>query len=262
MAGFLYFVETDKPSLVAGDVAAFGLSHALSEGHVDCGVCTPNMPTADGKAVSVRGMVLLDPRRHVGPNGERTPAAFDGRYQTWAPMPDHDGKRRWIGFVTEAPPQPDDLVGPDPLEGYLFLDDVGREWVIPLVCSPDGPRRVNRLPSYLGLDATGQLTTVAPVLRYGVLWDAVDRLWPVLTETGEAPDAEAWGPACVLMAANYVLGPAEISLLRVFSTHERCRPWRAIALATGYFDFVRWRESQRSDPPASPAETPGSSTSS
>jgi len=163
-----------------------------------------------------------------GPDGGRGVVfgtSPDARIQTaetleWEQIP---GAEVWLGIDPEDPPGPEDLARAQQLEvGYWITLGDGNRWFVPTARSIDGSTPLPRAVAWNGPEEGWALGDVVGPHR--ILHEAACRAWDSLKGVAEegggvvtlADELEIAAPA---LAANYRVGPAEISRLGLFTTH-------------------------------------------
>lgn len=285
MSGFYYFlphltqrevVETNRfrPELLA----ARGLGDVLRDVKLWPADCT----ISEGKGPEgLPGLVIYPvPARGL----DDVPVQFDAR-QTWQPI--DDGADRWIGWLTDAPPTPEELARKAGLiDGYPIKDDHGRPWIIPVARAQQRP--YGRLPQDLTFARDGSSSgRVKPQHQWlwdlaGEVWDCFNyRRWKRARDAAETPSSErprdlpdvdpppgdahddAWlrKQSLALLGVNYRVGYAEVNAL--LSADAAVIDDRFVQLACAAlidFDFVRelQKKTTGDDPaPAGCASPPG-----
>jgi hypothetical protein len=144
-----------------------------------------------------------------------------------------DGSKCWIGALIGQPPTPHDLERLKTLGGHEAEDSGGWKWKVPVARAPQFGKPYGVLPQSYTFDAAGEPT---PNLNseWQWLWDLSGeiRQWYVQADglpEDATPEAKAahkepefkqlvkW--AARLLAVNYRVGPAELTLL-----HEMGKP--------------------------------------
>jgi hypothetical protein len=215
--GFVYFV----PGVHGGGVtretlAEHGIEYAI-EGQ-------PESTDVTGGPGGGNGAVVAD---------SRTPVEGRGYYadrQTWRQIP---GSEAWVGWETDSPPEPDDLVRHKVLPGHEVTLGDGNPWQIPiaraLVDNEKGSLEYTcTLPQTLDLDTEGKWTLGKVVSPHTLLWDDACRYWNsrigIDTEESDIDfkfDALV-GAAIRAMNTNYRINAVEaagIGLLTTQSLH-------------------------------------------
>lgn len=207
---FLYYLPNRKP-LNARDLRT-ALPHAFEARSFPTAVEVTRGP--DGKA----GMIAADSARH------EQNIAYLPELQTWRQAPGGI----WVGLFNDAPPGPDDLVRETPLDGYKTELADGRAWLCPRAYEFSEPENEaweqplpfeRRLPLVAAIDADGKWTVAGVLPKHRELWDlAAD--WGALRfnqpddrQLARFDGAGQLSGAVLALAANYLVGPAECSLL-------------------------------------------------
>ena len=94
---------------------------------------------------------------------------------------------------------------------------------------------------------------------YRRLWEITEPYWYAMINDEEVSDQACLEDAGEVLAVNYYLGWREAALVGMFSTE--LGPGALLAVACGYFTWLRWRESKKNSPsPSSSTETDSSSS--
>lgn len=200
MSQFLYYLPGyTKQELSPDVVTKAGLSYAFPAGTPH--VCNPMPGTGPDGGV---GAILTDSEHY----------RYNIDTQTWA-----DAGGFWVGFQTDAPPGPDDLIRKRPLDGQLLELADEREWLIPVARrwseEDDQARWSCNLPSKLRFGQSKQVFLGGVLPRYARLW--------AIAEADAMPESEllsgnGWVYAAAeILQANYKIGTAEIELLGLFT---------------------------------------------
>lgn len=277
MSGFYYFLpQLTQRELVETNrfrheiLAARGLGDVLRDVKLWPKHCT----ISEGKGPDgLSGLLLYAvPARGL----DDVPVQYDPR-QTWQPV--DDGADRWIGWLTAAPPCPDDLLrNSDAVDGLRIDDAHGRAWSIPVARAPSRP--YGRLPLDLRFERDGSsMGAVKPQHQWlwdvaGDVWDCFNyRRWKRAKEAGERPSSdrpldlpdidpppgdthdEAWlrKQALALLGVNYRVGYAEANALLAAGLavlDDRFVQLACAALIN--FDFVRELQKKTTDEPLPP----------
>lgn len=245
MAGFLYFVSSDLPSI---DAKAAGLGYAMQDS-----VETREAASGPGGR---RGVVMYDPKRHEGKR-----IGYYRDQQTWRKLPADAGlPERWIGYWSDAPPTPDSLKREKMIRGASMRLADGHQWQIPIVRRFDDAAQKweSELPTYLDYDDNGRIVTGSVREEYASLWDATapiaDREFAAAA--GESPEALAdcnqklYGAVVALLQANYVVALPELIVMR---TLDEGTP-SLVALASCRYDtLMKWLDdNQKKTSPLTP----------
>lgn len=150
--------------------------------------------------------------------------------QTWEPYPgklDDAGKPAlWYGYWTDDPPGPDYFARKGQFDGHLVKLGDGQQWLVPVARRIDGTTVLPRSMSWRGDDERWGPGEVIPVYRE--LFSQACRLFDTLLAAASKAEEgdmsvemtfnEEADICAIALAANYRLGPAEISLLNLFDT--------------------------------------------
>lgn len=195
MAGYYYFL----PQLTQRQLVQTNkLNRELLEGRglgdvlADCQLWPRDITVSEGLGPNGSNGVIL----YVPPISGVGDAAlqYDAKRQTWQPV--DDGSDRWIGWVTDDPPTPAELLRKgDRVTGRYVIDEAGREWLIPVARATDNP--CGYLPQNFRYDAAGKSTSqVKPQHQWlwdvaGEVWDCFNwRNWRSTLDAGEEPECE------------------------------------------------------------------------
>lgn len=146
-------------------------------------------------------------------------AAYLPETQTWRECGDDETGRFWIGYTTDTPPAPLDLVRPEVVDGHLIELSDGESWTVPMArVFPFG----TRLPQTMALGPNH--TTVKEVLpRYAALSHAAERIFEQVIEHGRwtEDDLLLIGLCSDALSVNYFVGEWELAAaLRIFDTRS------------------------------------------
>lgn len=231
--GFLYFVPGVNSPVKLADLPEHGLVYAFER------QCTSNGVTRgpDGGP----GMILADDQR-VAKIG------YHKADQTWRRVPQ---TKAWVGYSTDAPPEPGILQRVSMLLGHRVTLGDGRDWQIPvargLTDEGDGLRWYQALPQATGVDdETGEWVRGGLLPAHKALWDVALRYWESLA--GATPDdqgsrsfdfAKANDAALAALASNYVVGKAEVIALSLFTDQTVARILQSLV---DWPTLVEWTE--------------------
>jgi len=210
MRGFLYFV----PNKSGGESAKAVITEAGGAGILYPGIAANHTGAGPGGP----GGMMLSPKG---------PTAFDPNVQQWQRVP---GGAYWIGIDTQNMPGPDDLIRQHPLPGHRVELADGHEWVIPMArraIQTNGEISwAAALPTVRRFGDDGTWVAGDIVNRYKPLWNEALRIDAMLAASAAGGDdafanldfdAET-NIAALAIAANYRVGPVEISLLGLISS--------------------------------------------
>ncbi len=241
---FLYFIEGTK-SPTAEMIEAAGLTHALVTGEITVRETTKGPGPKGGVVMAVAGTPAGDIK-------------YSPKSQTWAKVeppadaPD-DAHAAYIGYATDSPPGPMDLIRNDPvLDGYaLILQGPGGEgrWFVPRARiydediagdKIDGP--TSDLPQSLSMVGGEIVKTDLPRYRQACL-DA-DRIWAAVLSANSTDadpaeevvlgDDEEFNLAARILGINYKVAIPEINALAIITTETMGNIVRC------FVDFPAW----------------------
>jgi len=183
----------------------------------DClGVPDPLIVTAVSRGPGDATGVVLYPK----PSSKKVPEhlGYVPAYQTWRPegelAPRPGVPLRYVGWITDEPPEPEDLERASRVSGYtVMVGHPGRGWHVPIARARDG--RPGTLP------ADWRFEKGKPVRRikqqYLQLFELAGKAHDAFNgsaETrGQIKDEELALLAVEALAVNYRLGPEEIDAL-------------------------------------------------
>jgi hypothetical protein len=215
VSGFHYFIE--KPSLTpplaehvtAKDLAAVGVAH-LTE------------PSGLKLRIGKHAHVIASPQ--TGPGGKpgcvltvKRSDAPDPRFlqyhadaQTWLSV---DGQ--WIGWTTDDPPQPVEVLREKPVGSVSVTDESDRQWTIPIARMPAS--EFGELATYYSLDRQGR--TAAKLQAFEAnLWQAACTLAPRLLDGETLTIAEAIPFVMLGLGRNYRVSALELAAFEAMQT--------------------------------------------
>lgn len=162
---------------------------------------------------------------------------------TWRKHPEVEGA--WIGR-TPARDEPQQLARAQQLPGHP-VELGGATWTVPVARHPGGapllPRRLER--------RGGEWVAGEVAAQHRALWEAAVGLWEQLRENEALPYAELAEAACLALAANYRLGPAEVEALELLTTET------AMAVFQALVDWPAIEALAGKAQPAGPSGSPG-----
>ncbi len=224
MAGFLYYVAGKTPGISDKEIRFdLGLDYAFDDGVV------PTKAEVYGGPDGNNGIVIADGARFPGRIG------FYPDDQTWTKIPKSSV---WVGHYTGAEqPAPANLQRKTMLDGVQVVLADGGAWLAPIATSyedsPGAPMSpVHYLPTANRLNEDGDWESGEILPRYRPLFRDAMICWTAFMEaaqaeienaieTGEATVtfhvADQAAVAATAIGANYVVGPAECSLLGLFT---------------------------------------------
>lgn len=220
MAGLLYYLPTEKAALTPEQIEDAGLGYALPR------KCPQPMRSVQGGPDQQQGVIIAVEGSISG--------GLIGYYpdrQTWRRLP---SGAAWVGYYTDQPPTPAELVRDKQLPGHLVTLGDDQDYEIPVARGfSDDEENVGgyqALPSISTLDDEGNWTPGGVVAKHAELWEVAQRWWDSFvgaaaedqqpTETGglrvEFDFAGLNDAALTALATNYRLGKAEVALLGLF----------------------------------------------
>jgi hypothetical protein len=238
----LYFLPNEPGTPTLKRIQALGLGYAFARAPAATQV-------TDGPS-GCGGVVVAEP--------DRVPRIeFHRDQQRWQKLP---GSEVWVGCERDQVVDPQRLRRvPQLVAGHWTLLADGQVWWIPVARSAHGGENV--LPRQSTLDETGKWVAGGTLTRYAHLWEIASRWWDA--RVGAVPaDTAATGEARVRMemdfdgiheaaaavlASNYCLGPAEISLLGLFDEQTTVEILDAVI---DWPTITAWLEKKRDEPPA------------
>jgi hypothetical protein len=251
MAGFLYFKPGHTNTITLPLVKEWGLGYAFTA-KPNGTVCMQNTPNGRN------GFVFGDLARL----GDWQPIMQMEEQAKWKKVP---GTDCYVSYWTAAPPTPEDLARPQQLPGYRITSG-DHEWIVPLTARFNEAREqlVTVLPCYIDCDDNGNWIEGDVLAVHEQLWKAgapfrADLLARILD--GAAPreftQQELYSAALGYLQANYVVGQAELVLMRGLSNDVTIHA--AIQAANDMPTFLKWAEQKKNTEESS---TPATSTSS
>jgi hypothetical protein len=214
--GFLYYV-TSRAAMNKASLEALGLGPVFGKGSV------PNVGVTGGPDGKNGVVFVCGPE----PGQESQVAGYFPDKQEWVECVT-DGY--WLGWAKGAKPGPEDLARASMIPGYVGkLNDDG-EFLIPILVSDCQETAV---PKALSRGTSGKWDQETPLPQYAALCrDAEEALpplkallWPEDTPDDEDPPEPLSREAMVDLAirglqVNYRLGPAEVNVLGLLTTHN------------------------------------------
>lgn len=254
MPSFLYFLPNQKEHPTPKLLGELGLAYAF-EGKVNAAPVT-NLEGEDGLLVADRDRLELGR------------LAYHPEQQEWQAWTTPAGKRVRIGFYRDAPPNPGILQRRKLLDGpsVELVDERG--WQIPIAreawfIEDDVMRFETRLPQSSRMNAEGKWEEGAVLPRYARLWE-IARLWYDAirapgTEASQKVFADIFNLAADVLSANYLVGPAECSLLGLLSFDHAAEVLNACIQRDVLEEVVQKKMLEETEKaPAGAAPTPGS----
>jgi len=247
--GLLYFVPTTRTVIKHSELVACGLGYAFDR--------QPDATAVTKGPDGVHGLICGYGSQFTG---DRRIGYYPAR-QTWERLRIGDGLH--VGFYTDAPPGPAELVRAEPLPGHVVTCADGNDYLVPVARQwsvvPDGEQGekiagwFNALPSRMTLDDDGEWTIGAVQAQYARLWeiatkwhDCYMRVNLEEVDEGEAVEFDLRGSADAAveaLAANYRLSRVEASLLGLFDSSVIYRVLAALIDAPTMQAFLKKKES-------------------
>lgn len=132
--------------------------------------------------------------------------------QTWLAVGKHP--QRWIGWLHDEPPTPDDLRRRQIYPGYTIADEHGHDWSVPIARSPHA--ELGSLPSNLVMGDDGWEQQLKPAYQW--VWDLSGEIW----DWWNAPDGEK-PPQCT---SEWLIDAA----VKILGINYRVAAWELTAL--------------------------------
>jgi len=250
MPGFLYFKPAHMSAVTPADLAAWGLEYAFT-GSLGGSVCIRNTPSGGP------GQIFADAERMGG-----LAIAMAMGEQVWRKLP---GQDLYVGYWRDHKPGPQDLARPQRIDGYEVQLADGHSWLIPLVRRFDVPTlsTVSQLPCYMELGEDGKWHRGQVLAVHAHLWNVTEPVANALLgeyveeESREISDEAIFAAVVALLGANYVVGPAELSLIQALTNEARTHA--AVMAACDWLTFMQWSDLQKKS--ASPRAAAGLTTS-
>lgn len=243
MSGLLYYLP-QRSHVELAQAAELGLGHAFERDLSPRGV-SANGP--DGGA----GVVICDATR----------VAKLGHYadcQEWMKIPQSPADA-WVGRFINEPVKPEDLARDEQLGGHPVTLADGQQWLVPvargLAETDDGQRTwYQAVPTRMRLDEqSGDWTEGEIVERYRPLWSIATAWWDRFYASAEEDFEESFDfarradAAAEVLAVNYRLGRAEVSLLGLFDAQA---PVAVLHATVDMPTMEEWLKKNRADSPA------------
>lgn len=233
MSGFLYFRSGDQRAVTKERIDQWGLSYAFTGS-------PEGRPTNHSSFTKSQGYVFCDPKRHTKAAG-----LYEGE-QTWRKMPAVEGRPElWVGYYNDAKPTPSDLKREKLLRGPVLRLADGNDWQVPIVRRYDDAAQEwhCELPTYLDLDAEGNVAAGRPLTQYAHLWDATATIAELQfakdsgDEVRDLTHSELIAAVAALMGANYVVSLPELVALEAL---EESHLAMIVMVAVRYQAVVNW----------------------
>jgi hypothetical protein len=225
MAGFLYFIETQKNEITPEDLRAIGLGHLVEK---DAKPLARGCTGPDGKP----GLVFS---AGAGPAPKYEPAK-----QTWkaAPVKWVEGVKGvpyYAGLWNDSRPTPADLARAVIIAGEDVELGDGNVWRIPVCYSIV---RGSTFPKDLVLGEDGETWQELERPQFRKLCADAERVWQAFLNAEQKEDGsgatirldkQLAANVCVdALSVNYRLGKLEVSMLAILGTDSRERVLRAV----------------------------------
>lgn len=209
MPAFLYFLPNCTTPPSKEELAKLGLAYAFTR--------TPAVNPVSN-VFGQNGAVAFDPERI-----DSGRAAFRADQQEWLPIP---GSQCHVGVDKSDKPSPGDLQRLTMLPGRAV--ELGDEqlWQVPFARSWGEGGWSDELPASVSVLPDGRWKNGETVPRYQELWQiASDYVSFILGGASEQEEARLQGyglfsAGTLALQANYLVGPAECSLLRLWNKHN------------------------------------------
>lgn len=239
MAGFLYFIPTQKPLLEVQDFIDAGLRHALADNGV-------SSVQGGGPGEEPGRLVRADRRSGEGQAKMR----YDAVKQTWKKAP--SGKY-WVGFWNDDRPTPEDLARPQVYGSESVQADDGNQWIIPRIIAPV-PGRQSSLPMKLALGEDGKSFITRSMPAYVPITEQARQYFAQWSRTGPASmdDIDLIRLAISALAINYRIDEFEaLNVLGLISTEVAAQILLITIDAKAVLDAVQAQQAaEQSEQPA------------
>jgi len=206
VAGLLFFFPNAKGS-AKSEASAAGLDALLS--YIGGSVGCLSGPSGEPG-------VIVAQAPHAGSDGKAADCGYYPEKQTWSSAANG---AYWIGFETQAPPRPQDLLRTNALAGHFVELEDGNQWLVPIARSPIHKPTV---PRPMVRDAQGNwVESDKPVPRYADFCNRVDKCWQAFSEATEGQDVifvDGVETAIAALEANYFLNDEVVSALGLLSS--------------------------------------------
>ena len=202
---FLVGVKPDDGRITAEDFAAFGLDQSLSD------LIDADRREYSAFEMSIAGKTGTFLTPNVAPGVSPECVTYKPKIQSWIQLSIGENEL-FIGWTTDRPPVPTELLRPVNYSGYSIDDCSNRKWTTPVARSVRGNVT---LPSDFDFDfVSGDATEV--------LSDDFDRLWKISgdlykhwNEEGFELDAASIAQyALFAISVNYRVGPVEFAAFK------------------------------------------------
>lgn len=236
MAGLLYYLPGAARSVMLPQIEAMGLGHVFDRFTPHSSVGVSRGPDSNNGAVLAVAATV--PSEIVGYYPDR---------QTWKKAP---GKSWWVGVDGNNPPKPEDLGRDEILPGHLVRLADQENWIVPIIrgLSDEGGKLAwsREVPTVSRLNDDG-------VWIEGEMLPEFEHLWQVALDWFELANLRATDEinerfgnmgnghdyAAEALDVNYRIGPAEASILRLFTPQIVAKILNAIADMPTYFEWIK-----------------------
>lgn len=214
MAGLLYFIDREGNLAISDDRIRETIG-GVSDG------CQFEVANANAGPGGLSGAVVF--LSFPAAPGGRPVVGYYPEKQSWHKV---YGGACFVGWENNSPPEPNDLIRPNVIDGHPVKLADGKEWIIPTArVFPKG----TGLPAALILGPDGELITEG-LPKYAEISKSADRVWSEFErsiEGTERPDSEKlltiqdqFSIAIEALSINYRLSKWEVSALRLITTEN------------------------------------------
>lgn len=179
-----------------------------------------------------------------------------GNGAVWREIPGKGGLS--VGYLPEKKPKPRDLERANMLSGHATQLGDGHKWLIPCARRIDGSTPLER-----GIEWDGSSWVGGDVVAHQQeLYAQACKVWDSIMRSIDGADAEEdvrlkvndeCDIASMALGTNYLLGPAEISLLGLLTTHKMAQVCLALV------DWPALDELKKKEEQGEPTPKPGPS---
>jgi hypothetical protein len=178
------------------------------------------------------------------------PSEIVGYYpdrQTWKKAP---GNSWWVGIDRNNPPKPEDLGRDESLPGHLVTLGDQAKWVVPIIrgLSDEGGNLAwsREVPTVSRLNEDGKWIEGDMLPEFEHLWQVALDWFELANLRGTDEINERFGNmgnghdyAAEALGVNYRIGPAEASILRLFTPQIVAKVLNAISDMPTYFEWIK-----------------------